>query len=623
MCDDGNTIDGDGCSSFCTVENQYNCSGYPSLCLPKSPTSMEDEGNDTCAMANGPFEPPFIYSAEISTSIDVDCVAFTMNVNHADVRIDVRTGPANPCDLFLAAPISLIGKDKTTVLTSAEICPGIDPSKEAKAQNLASGIYYVRAKAPPFFHDPVHYELEISFPVLCGNGIREGTEECDEGAPTPTCDANCHQLAVCGDGVAEAPETCDDGNLQDGDCCASTCQIEMGAPCGPVDVEPNNDCSAPNGPFALPLAVDMPFVYEGAISHAGDVDQVAITVPAYADLRIETFAPDDNQCVDVDTVIEVRDSSCGAVIVADDDDGLVNCSLITPLLDAKANHVAPGTYVVKVRHYSNGTIPKYKLRVTATAICGNGIREGSEVCDGDPGCYADCTPPLVCGDGLLHPDEKCDDANTTSGDGCSASCTLESNYACNGAAPTVCTRIETNCGDGQDNDNDGQQDSNDPDCQVPVYFPFCLASQSRHVFKSPSTLGLTIPEYTTAGISHAITVPYIGTIARAAMLVNIAHTGTTDIDLKVIPPGALMPFDVCSDNGGFSDNFINTVFDSTCATSIINGLGPFKGCYQPETSFDSLIGISAEGVWTLNVVDDETTDSGTLDNWALLFCTTP
>lgn len=41
---------------------------------------------------------------------------------------------------------------------------------------------------------------------------------------------------------------------------------------------------------------------------------------------------------------------------------------------------------------------------------------------------------LVCGDGLPDAAESCDDGNTTAGDGCSASCQVETGYACTAAA---------------------------------------------------------------------------------------------------------------------------------------------------------------------------------------------
>ena len=41
---------------------------------------------------------------------------------------------------------------------------------------------------------------------------------------------------VCGDGTVDANETCDDGNLADGDCCSSSCQLDApGAACGDGD----------------------------------------------------------------------------------------------------------------------------------------------------------------------------------------------------------------------------------------------------------------------------------------------------------------------------------------------------------------------------------------------------
>ncbi len=52
-CDDGNTANGDGCSSGCRVENCFMCSGQPSVCSPGPNGSACDDGNgctqtDTC-----------------------------------------------------------------------------------------------------------------------------------------------------------------------------------------------------------------------------------------------------------------------------------------------------------------------------------------------------------------------------------------------------------------------------------------------------------------------------------------------------------------------------------------------------------------------------------------------
>jgi cysteine-rich repeat protein len=43
----------------------------------------------------------------------------------------------------------------------------------------------------------------------------------------------------------------------------------------------------------------------------------------------------------------------------------------------------------------------------------------------------------ICGDGILMPTEQCDDGNTVSGDGCSASCVVEEYFNCTNAANSL------------------------------------------------------------------------------------------------------------------------------------------------------------------------------------------
>ena len=55
---------------------------------------------------------------------------------------------------------------------------------------------------------------------------------------------------VCGNGVQQAGEQCDDGNLANGDCCSSTCQLET---CNDNNVCTIDSCVAPTGcQFAVP-----------------------------------------------------------------------------------------------------------------------------------------------------------------------------------------------------------------------------------------------------------------------------------------------------------------------------------------------------------------------------------
>lgn len=70
-------------------------------------------------------------------------------------------------------------------------------------------------------------------PVLCGNGVLNGAEECDDGNVTngDGCSAQCTKEGpTCGNGILEALEECDDGNTISGDKCSAACKIENETP---------------------------------------------------------------------------------------------------------------------------------------------------------------------------------------------------------------------------------------------------------------------------------------------------------------------------------------------------------------------------------------------------------
>jgi len=63
---------------------------------------------------------------------------------------------------------------------------------------------------------------------VCGNGIVEGNEVCDDGnnIDGDGCSANCLSTEICGNNIKELSEQCDDGNTVNGDGCSATCQYE-------------------------------------------------------------------------------------------------------------------------------------------------------------------------------------------------------------------------------------------------------------------------------------------------------------------------------------------------------------------------------------------------------------
>jgi cysteine-rich repeat protein len=69
--------------------------------------------------------------------------------------------------------------------------------------------------------------------TICGNGVVRAPEECDDHNRTngDGCDADC-TITACGNGIKTNGEACDDGNTYAGDCCSPTCQRESeGSPC--------------------------------------------------------------------------------------------------------------------------------------------------------------------------------------------------------------------------------------------------------------------------------------------------------------------------------------------------------------------------------------------------------
>jgi cysteine-rich repeat protein len=87
--------------------------------------------------------------------------------------------------------------------------------------------------------------FDVSQCATCGNGVVEGSEECDDGngVDEDSCTSAC-LLNICGDGFLNAEvEECDDGNASDGDGCSASCEKECGpgddgsvfCPCLPLD----------------------------------------------------------------------------------------------------------------------------------------------------------------------------------------------------------------------------------------------------------------------------------------------------------------------------------------------------------------------------------------------------
>ena len=92
------------------------------------------------------------------------------------------------------------------------------------------------------------YFSNNSVNAICGNGIIEAGEACDDGnlVNGDGCENNCTLTgAICGNGIIEAGEACDDGNLVNGDGCENNCTL-TGAICGNGIIEAGETCDDGN-----------------------------------------------------------------------------------------------------------------------------------------------------------------------------------------------------------------------------------------------------------------------------------------------------------------------------------------------------------------------------------------
>jgi cysteine-rich repeat protein len=226
--------------------------------------------------------------------------------------------------------------------------------------------------------------------------------------------------ATCGDGIKAGAELCDDNNLANGDCCSSDCKIEAGC-----EVEVNDASATANGFATLSVGGKI----NGFIRPVGDKDYYAFVVPPNGVGKITATTVDSFlgiACTSntIDTYLTLYSASATSIATNDDVSSTTNyCSTLT------ASNLVPGTYYVEVKASSLATITTFAYTLQANfqfTVCGNGIIEAPEQCDGGPSCAADCTLIPMCGDGVINGNDVCDDGNVVSGDGCSSTCLFES-----------------------------------------------------------------------------------------------------------------------------------------------------------------------------------------------------
>jgi len=288
-CDDGNTVSGDGCSSTCTIEPGYTCPTPGKLCtriavcgdgkLDVASGEQCDDGNtvggDGCS-AQCQVETNWVCPTPGQPCVStVRCGDGKVSGNEQcdDGNTASGDGCSSTCQVECGWVCPAGGRCHAAkcgdgVVAGNEQCDdgnnvagdGCGPTcaLESKPVTGAEGWTCSTAVQPSGCIGPT-----TCSGTICGNGVREGSEQCDDGnhdtgdGCTPFCrlepicpPAGGACTTACGDGLLlpidkQNGQECDDGNTVSGDGCSSDCKIEPGYACMDVAVMPN--------PLILPI----------------------------------------------------------------------------------------------------------------------------------------------------------------------------------------------------------------------------------------------------------------------------------------------------------------------------------------------------------------------------------
>lgn len=199
---------------------------------------------------------------------------------------------------------------------------------------------------------------------------------------------------VCGNGVIEGNELCDDGNVLNGDGCESDCLFtcdNTSSTSGDAKCDDNNPCNGAETCQDNHTCAPGMSAPDGTACGTG---QLCINATCLVDRCGDLFVSSTEECED------------GNV---NNGDGCDNCRFSCASMDPARDCTSLDPCVATACD-------------DATHTCGSPIGEGV-TCGVGAVCKSGVCTATICGDGILDAGEICDDGNLTDGDGCDADCT--------------------------------------------------------------------------------------------------------------------------------------------------------------------------------------------------------
>jgi cysteine-rich repeat protein len=287
---------------------------------------------------------------------------------------------------------------------------------------------------------------------VCGNGIVETGEQCDDGNTVNTdfcsntcisatcsdgiqnhgetgvdCGGPCSACAppppVCGNGILEAGEQCDDGNTVNTDNCTNLCKTATCTDGAQNHGETGVDCGGPcaacaGGCQSNPLAITAATAssaYNGSFAASAAIDGSLATRWSSTFSDPQWLIADLGVTRHVSRVVlrwEAAASSSYDVQVGDSTSGPWTTLYTTNAGDGGNDDLTVSGNGRYVRMYSRARTTPY----------GDSLYEIEVYGDINTACGGGAPPPPVCGNGVLETGEQCDDGNTVNSDNCSNTC---------------------------------------------------------------------------------------------------------------------------------------------------------------------------------------------------------
>lgn len=223
ICDDGNLQNGDGCDADCTrscVDPKTDCPAAPVCQAPACDMNFvcttTNIGSDPACIApnscmNGACQAPAAVCGNGKTEVGEECDFGASNGPNA--------GCESNCKLSCAADANCID---TNTCNGTETCVAVmvggQPGKKCSAGTNAMDCSACMGGL---------CSAGMCTASTCGDGCIDMTagEQC-EPPSSMNCDAAC-KTVICGNGIRETGEQCDDGNTTNLDGCSAGCKFEQ------------------------------------------------------------------------------------------------------------------------------------------------------------------------------------------------------------------------------------------------------------------------------------------------------------------------------------------------------------------------------------------------------------